>query len=106
VADFDDPAMVKIVALDEACRRQQAGEGHFSSLAAVPKEALTITCSGLFQANAWICCVPEGRKAEAVRGALEGAISEVCPASLVRRHPDAHVYLDSDSAARLSAVRT
>jgi len=101
VADFNDPAMLKIVALDEACRRQQAGEGHFSDLTAVPKEALTITCSGLFRANAWICCVPEGRKAEAVRGALEGAISEACPASLVRRHPNACVYLDTDSAARL-----
>jgi glucosamine-6-phosphate deaminase len=101
VADFNDPAMVKIVTLDEACRRQQAGEGHFGDLAAVPKEAVTITCSGLFRAKAWICCVPESRKAEAVRGALEGVISEACPASLVRRHPNACVYLDTDSAARL-----
>jgi len=105
VADFKDPAMVKIVSLDEGCRRQQAGEGHFGDLAAVPKEAVTITCSGLFRANAWICCVPEGRKAEAVRGALEGPISEACPASLVRRHPNACVYLDTHSAARLQVTR-
>ena len=105
VADFKDPAMVKIVTLDEACRRQQADEGHFGDLAAVPKEAVTITCSGLFRAKAWVCCVPEGRKAEAVRGALEGVISEACPASLVRRHPSACVYLDSDSAARLQLTR-
>jgi glucosamine-6-phosphate deaminase len=101
VADFNDPATVKMVALDEACRRQQAGEGHFTDLAAVPKEALTITCSGLFRAHAWICCVPESRKAEAVQGALEGPICEACPASLVRRHPNAFVYLDSASGARL-----
>jgi len=101
-ADFNDPAMVKIVTLDEACRRQQAGEGHFRDLAAVPREAVTITCSGLFRADAWVCCVPESRKAEAVRDALEGAIAETCPASLVQRHPNARVYLDTDSAARLS----
>jgi glucosamine-6-phosphate deaminase len=102
VADFNDPAMVKIVALDEACRRQQAGEGHFSDLAAVPKEALTITCTGLFQAHSWICCVPEARKAQAVHNALEGPISKACPASLVRRHPNARVYLDTQSASQLA----
>jgi glucosamine-6-phosphate deaminase len=104
VADFNDPAMLKVVTLDEACRRQQAGEGHFSDVAAVPREAVTITCSGLFRANCWICCVPENRKAEAVRNALEGPILEKCPASLVRRHPNSYVYLDSDSASRLSIV--
>jgi glucosamine-6-phosphate deaminase len=103
-ADFNDPAMVKVVVLDEACRRQQAGEGHFFDVTAVPKEAITITCSGLFRAKAWICCVPENRKAEAVRNALEGPVLEGCPASLVRRHPDAYVYLDSGSASRLSMV--
>ena len=104
VADFNDPAMVKIIELDEACRQQQAGEGHFADVASVPKEAVTITCPGLFRAAAWVCCVPEGRKAEAVQKALEGPISEDCPASLVRRHPNANVYLDVDSAARLSAM--
>ena len=102
VADFNDPAVVKKVTLDEACRRQQAGEGHFKDLESVPKQALTITCSGLFRANAWACCVPEKRKAEAVRNALEGPISEACPASLVRRHPNAHVFLDPDSASLLT----
>lgn len=104
VADFNDPATVKQIALDEACRRQQANEGHFEDIAAVPKRAVTITCSGLFRARSWICCVPERRKAEAVRNALEGPISEACPASLVRRHPDAHVFLDHDSASLLSGV--
>ena len=104
VADFNDPAMVKKVALDEACRRQQAGEGHFKDVDSVPKEAVTITCPGLFRAEAWVCCVPDARKAEAVRSALEGPIFETCPASLVRRHPNAYVYLDSASASLLSNV--
>ena len=106
VADFNDPAMVKRITLDEACRRQQAGEGHFPDVASVPKEAATITCPGLFRARSWICCVPEKRKAEAVRNALEGAISEACPASLVRRHPDAYVFLDRDSASQLTKMET
>lgn len=106
VADFDDPATVKRITLDEASRRQQAGEGHFKDFGSVPREALTVTCSGLFRAESWVCCVPERRKAEAVRNALEGPISESCPASLVRRHPNADVYLDADSAALLpDAVR-
>ncbi len=105
VADFNDPAMVKVITLDEACRRQQAGEGHFDSVAAVPQEAVTITCTGLFRANTWICCVPEVRKAEAVHNALEGPVSEACPASLVRRHPEAYIYLDVESASRLSLVQ-
>jgi glucosamine-6-phosphate deaminase len=107
VANFNDPATVKRITLDDASRRQQAGEGHFKDFDSVPKEALTVTCSGLFRAESWVCCVPERRKAEAVRNALEGPIAESCPASLVRRHPNADVYLDADSSSLLSsAVRS
>jgi glucosamine-6-phosphate deaminase len=102
VADFNDPAIIKRVELDEACRNQQAGEGHFESPAAVPREALTVTCPGLFRSEAWVCVVPEARKAQAVKNALEGPISTACPASLVRRHPHASVYLDRESAGLLS----
>jgi glucosamine-6-phosphate deaminase len=104
VADFNDAAILKKVRLDEASRAQQAGEGHFKDVASVPREALTITCPGLFGAASWICCVPERRKAGAVQQALEGPIAETCPASLVRRHPDAVVYLDSQSASLLSCA--
>jgi glucosamine-6-phosphate deaminase len=100
-ADFDDPVAMKEVVLDEACRRQQVGEGHFQDVGAVPRTAITITCPGLFRADAWICCVPELRKAAAVRDALTGAISTSCPASVVRRHPAAWVFLDKDSASLL-----
>ena len=101
VADFKDLWTVKRVTLDAACRRQQAGEGHFADASLVPKEAVTITCTGLFRAASWVCCVPEARKAEAVRNAMEGPISEACPASLIRRHQGSHLYLDRDSASLL-----
>jgi glucosamine-6-phosphate deaminase len=102
VADFNDPVAVKRVTLDEPCRKQQAGEGHFKDVESVPREALTVTCTGLFRANAWICCVPEARKAQAVGNALEDPISVSCPASIVRRHPNAYVYLDQESSSLLS----
>ncbi len=102
VADFHDRQTVKMVTLDDACRRQQAGEGHFKDVASVPLQALTVTCTGLFRAGAWICNVPDRRKAEAVKNALEGPISEVCPASLVQRHSNSFVFLDPESASLFS----
>jgi len=101
-ADFADTAIVKCVTLDAACRQQQVGEGHFPSLASVPREAVTVTCPGLVRAEHWICCVPDGRKAQAIQGALEGPVSTACPGSLVQSHPDAAIFLDADSAALLS----
>jgi glucosamine-6-phosphate deaminase len=103
VADFNDPLAVKIVEMDAACRQQQVGEGHFPNLAAVPRQALTLTCPALMSARNWVCCVPEGRKAEAVRNALRGPISTACPASLARTHPHCTIFLDSESALLLSA---
>ena len=101
-ANFDDPVPIKIVELDPACRRQQVGEGHFKNIDSVPRTAITITCSGLFAADAWICCVPERRKAHAVHEALTGPITTACPASVVRRHPAAWVFLDEDSGSLLT----
>lgn len=102
VADFDDPATVKRVAMDEACRRQQVGEGHFPDMAAVPQEALTLTCPALLSAHTLICSVPDRRKAQAVGAAIEGEISTACPASIVRTHPRAFLFLDLESASELS----
>jgi glucosamine-6-phosphate deaminase len=103
-ADFGDPLTVKVVTLDEACRRQQAGEGHFPDAASVPDQAVTVTCPALMRTAHWVSAVPEGRKAEAVRNSLEGPISARCPGSLVRLHPGAFVYLDRDSASRLARL--
>lgn len=101
-ADFNDPLAVRRVTLDNRCRVQQVGEGHFPNLEAVPKEAVTLTCPTLMSARNLICCVPERRKAEALRNAMEGPLSEECPASLVFTHPRAKIYLDKESAALLS----
>ena len=84
--------------MDERCRRQQVGEGHFSGLEAVPARALTLTCPTLTASECLVCSVPDRRKAEAVRNALEGPITTACPASVVRRHPDARLYLEPQSA--------
>lgn len=102
-ADFTDPLTVKRVELDRACRNQQVGEGHFSTLDAVPREALTITCSTIMQCANLVCCVPDARKATAVQAALEGPIATACPASVVRRHPHAWLFLDHSSARLLDA---
>lgn len=101
VADFNDPLIIKRVDLDERCRRQQVGEGAFADTEAVPRDALSITCPVLLSAKYVVCCVPELRKAEAVRNALKGPVSESCPASIVRTHPHAFIFLDRDSASLL-----
>ena len=101
-ADFQDPETVKVVELDEMCRSQQVGEGHFSSLDVVPKNALTLTCPALMSAKHIVSCVPEKRKAVAVRDATEGPLTTDCPASLIFTHPRAYTYLDVESASLLT----
>ena len=101
VADFDDPRAVKIVKLDEACRRQQAGEGAFPSFEAVPQYALTLTIPPLCAARRLVCVVPGRRKAQAVKHTLQGPIQTACPASVLRRQAHATLYLDADSASQL-----
>ncbi len=98
---FNDPEWVKVVQLDERSRRQQVGEGHFPSLADVPTHALTLTIPALRSAAAMLCIAPERRKAEAVKAALEGPLTETCPASILRRTPYCRLFLDTDSAALL-----
>jgi glucosamine-6-phosphate deaminase len=90
-----------MVRLDDACRRQQVGEGHFDSINAVPEHALSLTCSTIIGMTNVICCVPELRKAKAVRDTVEGPISTACPASILRNHPRAQLFLDLESASLL-----
>jgi len=101
-ADFQDTCAVRRVTLDDRCRFQQVNEGHWPGLDSVPDTGLTLTCPALVSARHVICCVPDVRKAGAVSLALEGPISPVCPGSLIRTHPRAHLYLDRNSASLLS----
>ncbi len=101
VARFDDHDWVTIVKLDEACRRQQVGEGHFPSLAAAPGHALTLTIPALCAARRMLAIVPERRKATAVAAALRGPIATSCPASILRRQAHCTLFLDEDSASAL-----
>ena len=101
VADFNDPHQVKLVKLDEACRRQQVGEGHFPNLDAVPQYAFTLTIPVLCSARRMLCIVPERRKAHAVKEALRGPVSTACPASFLRRQAHCTLFLDGDSASGL-----
>ena len=103
-ADFADPLSVRRVSRDEKCRLQQVGEGHFPDLGAVPAAAVTLTCPALMSAREIISCVPDFRKAEAVKNALRGPIAPSCPASILRRHPRASLYLDTASASLLESA--
>jgi len=100
-ADFTTHARVHIVQLDEACRRQQVGEGHFRNLAAVPPQALSMSVPAILEARVISCVVPDARKADAVACTLDGPIHPACPASALRTHPNCRLYLDSASAAGL-----
>lgn len=101
VARFDDPALVKVVALDEVCRNQQVHDGCFSHIDQVPTHALTLTVPALAGARHHLCMVPASTKARAVHDTIEGPVSTACPASILRTCPSAVLYLDRDSAALL-----
>lgn len=101
VADFADRHAVKLVKLDEACRRQQVGEGHFPALPDVPQYALTLTIPTLCAARRMLCIVPERRKAQAVHDALRGPVTPACPASWLRRQAHCTLFLDAESASLL-----
>jgi glucosamine-6-phosphate deaminase len=102
-ADFVTDRPYLVVTLDEACRRQQVGEGWFQTLEDVPDRAISMSVRQILKAHALLCIVPDARKATAVRAALEGEVSPKVPASILQTHTDATVYLDSDSSRNLSA---
>jgi glucosamine-6-phosphate deaminase len=101
-ADFTTTAPYIIVRLDEACRRQQVGEGWFAGVGDVPETAISMSIRQILSANAIVCVVPDRRKAEAVRACLEGPVTPNAPASILRTHHDVTVYLDRESASLLS----
>jgi glucosamine-6-phosphate deaminase len=101
LCDFNDPLDVRLVMLDNACREQQVAEGWFPFVDAVPKHAITLTIPALVRVPKLIASVPGIRKAKIVRRVIEDEISNACPATLLKTHPDATVYLDDESSSEL-----
>lgn len=105
-ADFHTTKTLHVVTLDETCRRQQVGEGHFANINQVPTQALSLTVPALLKPAHVMALVPEARKANAVKAALEGPVTELCPASILRTHAHVKLYLDRDSASLLKTKGT
>lgn len=101
-ADFETEEPYLIVELDEACRRQQLGEGWFATLDDVPRRAISMSIRQILKTKEIICFVPDARKAKAVKTCFEGEIGPLAPASILRTHKQTTVYLDKESAALLS----
>jgi glucosamine-6-phosphate deaminase len=101
-ADFDTEEPYLVVALDEACRRQQLGEGWFPRLEDVPARAISMSMRQILKASEILCVVPDARKAQAVHDCLEGPVTPQHPASILQRHPRTTIYLDELAAALLT----
>ena len=102
-ADFDTRAPYIVVGLDEACRRQQVGEGWFAGLADVPTEAISMAVRRILATDRIVCSVPDARKAAAVRDAVTGPLAPACPASILRTHGACSLHLDAAAASLLPA---
>lgn len=101
-ADFDTEEPYIIVDLDEACRKQQLGEGWFNSIEEVPKQAISMSVKQILKSKNIICSVPDQRKAVAVKNSLEQPVSNLFPATALQLHPHCTCYLDADAASLLS----
>lgn len=101
-ADFDTEEAYLVVTLDEDCRRQQMGEGWFSTINDVPAKAISMSVKQIMKSKTIICSVPDLRKAEAVKNTVEGLISPEIPSSIMRQHNAVWLYVDQDSASMLS----
>lgn len=100
-ADFETDNPYNVVSLDEACRRQQLGEGWFNTIHEVPRRAISMSVRQIMKSKAIVCTVPDERKAKAVKAAVEGPVSPEVPASILQRHENAVLYLDRPSATLL-----
>jgi glucosamine-6-phosphate deaminase len=100
-ADFTTETPFIIVELDEACRRQQLGEGWFTSLDEIPKRAISMSIRQILKSRRLVVTVPDERKARAVKWVVEGEVSNLCPASILQTHPDCTLFLDPASASLL-----
>ncbi len=100
-ADFNTEKPYLLVELDEACRKQQIGEGWFKNLDEVPRRAISMSIKQIMKSKSIICTVPDSRKAQALKDCLEGDISPEHPASILRKHKNMFLFLDKDSAKLL-----
>lgn len=100
-ADFETELSYIVVELDEACRKQQLGEGWFTNLDAVPEKAISMSINQILKAKHIICTVPDERKAQAVAASVNGELTPEVPASILRQHPNVFLYLDVASAKYL-----
>jgi glucosamine-6-phosphate deaminase len=101
-ADFQTAKPYLVVNLDEGCRKQQLGEGWFPSFKDVPKRAISMSPKQIMKSGAIISTVPDQRKAQAVRNALEGPVTNKVPASIMQKHPKCFMFLDRPAASLLS----
>ncbi len=101
-ADFDTQEAYHVVDLDDACRKQQLGEGWFPTFDDVPKQAISMTVAQIMKSRKIICTVPDERKAEAVKNSVEGEVSNLVPASILQNHADTELFLDEAAASKLS----
>jgi len=101
-ADFETEDPYIIVNLDEACRKQQMGEGWFNSFNEVPLRAISMSVRQIMRSKNIICSVPDRRKAVAIKNTLEKSVSNLYPASILQQHKNCTIYLDKDSAALLN----
>ncbi len=106
VADFDDPDWVKLVKLDASTRAAQINPAYFRDLESVPQYAFTVTIPLIFSSRQIICLSPGAAKASIVKTLLEEAVTPTCPASILRHHPNATLWLDQGSACLLSSLRS
>ena len=102
-ADFEIEEPYIVVTLDQACRRQQVGEGWFATIEEVPKQAISMSVKQVLKSKEILAVVPGPKKAQAIKACFDGPVSPMAPSSILRTHPNATVYLDRESAALLSA---
>ena len=100
--DFNDPLAVKVVQLDEVCRNQQVNDGAFSTIGEVPHDALSLTIPTLMARPKLFAIAPGPAKRQAIKNTVEGAVSTQCPASILRTHEDAHLFIDTVAAELLN----
>ena len=101
-ADFETEEPYLVVELDEKCRKQQLGEGWFETLEQVPRRAISMSIRQIVKSACLIVTVPDERKAEAVKNALEGKVTPMCPASILQQHGNCKIFLDAEAASLLN----